>query len=565
MASSISIKFRIVIYTGIVLVLMGITLSLVAYHSAGESSRLLVSGTLTSKLKGDINAFRHYVSSYYGSVSLSDGVLVDGGGNAIEGSNEMVDAIFDEMDVIATIFVRDGDDFRRITTNVKKADGSRAVGTMLGYSSAAYQPIMDKKLFLGNANILGLPYLTAYDPVIDENGNVIGIYFIGVLKSETDAVIAKEQRHLLMKIGGSFLVVAILGMVALYFVSRVIVAPIEKTGLMLRDIAEGEGDLTQRIDHETGDEIGQMGHWFNLFVSKIQSIVKEMNQTALSLQEESRQLNQNSENISDNAHKMTEKTDSVTSLTAESSENLSNVSAGAEEMSSMMQMVASAVEELSSSISQVTQNCEREASMASKAVTTANETQVVMDELNQSSDSIGRVIDLIQDIASQTNLLALNATIEAASAGEAGKGFAVVASEVKELARQTSSATEDIRGQVESIQKNAHKAVEAIRTIVDVIADVNSTSQSILVTVSEQTEAVNEISMNVGGASHAAQDVAMNVAGSASALEKVSGNISEVNEAVMETSSGINSIRDNSSHVFGLANKLQQMVDQFKV
>jgi len=565
MKAKLTIKLRILVYTGIVLVLMGVTLSLVAYRSAGKSSRLLVNDTLTSKLEGDIRSFRHYVASYFGSISFKDGVLYDADGQPVEGNHEMVDAILDELDVIATIFVRDGNDFRRITTNVQKPDGSRAVGTMLGQASAAYRPIMNKELFLGEANILGLPYLTAYDPVIDESGKVIGIYFIGILKSETDATISNELRNLLAKIGVSFLIVAVLGMVALFFVSKVIVNPIEKTALMLRDIAEGEGDLTQRIDHCSGDEIGELGHWFNTFVSKIQSIVKDLNETALSLQEESKKLNLNAEGISENAGKMTHQTGSVSSLTTESSENLTTVSAGAEEMSSMMNMVASAVEELSASISQVTQNCEKEAAMADKASSVAGDTKVVMDELNASSDSIGRVIDLIQDIASQTNLLALNATIEAASAGEAGKGFAVVASEVKELARQTSNATEDIRGQIENIQRNALKAVEAIQTITEVITEVNSTSQTILVTVSEQTEAVNEISMNVGGANEASHDVAKNVANSASSLEKIAGNLSEVNEAVSDSNNGIKGIRDNSSQVFSLATKLQGIVKQFKV
>ncbi len=201
MLTRLTIKTRIILFAGINLLVMGLTLSGVAYFSAGSTSRLLVSQTLSSKLKGDIQAFRHYVASYFGDVTYREGVLYDAQDEKVEGNHAMVDAILNEMDVIATIFVRDGNDFRRITTNIQKPDGSRAVGTMLGHQSAAYQPIMNKELFLGNANILGIPYLTAYDPITDDNGKVIAIYFIGVKKSDTDALISSELRGLLVNIG----------------------------------------------------------------------------------------------------------------------------------------------------------------------------------------------------------------------------------------------------------------------------------------------------------------------------------------------------------------------------
>jgi len=559
-----SIKTRIIMLAGIVLVAMGVTLSSVAYLSAGKSSNLLVSSTLSSKLKGDIKAFRHYVTTYFGSIALENGVMVDGRGNAVEGNHAMVDAIFDEMNVIATIFVRDGNDFRRITTNVEKADGTRAVGTMLGSQSAAYNPIMNRELFLGEAMILGHPYLTAYDPVVDDSGKVIGIYFIGVKKSETDAFIKSELRNLLVKILIFFFLVAVIGLVALYFVSNLIVNPIRQTAEMLKDIAQGEGDLTQRIAVKTKDEIGDLGHWFNTFIARIQTIIKEIHESSNSLRSSSNDLNTNTESISKNAGNMLIEANSVESLAHDSKEALNSVSSGAEEMSSTMHVVASAVEELNASIYQVTKNCEKEAAMASKAASVATETQDVMNELSRSSESIGRIIDLIQEIASQTNLLALNATIEAASAGEAGKGFAVVASEVKELALQTSRATADIRGQVERIQLNSKTAVTAITSISDVIKEVNTTSQSILLNVSEQSQAVEEISRNINNANEGARTVALNVVDSANSIEKVAQNITEVNELVNLTNKELNEIRGNTEHVVQLSTALDSIVRQFK-
>ncbi len=143
---------------------------------------------------------------------------------------------------------------------------------------------------------------------------------------------------------------------------------------MFKNIAQGEGDLTQRIRIRNQDEVGELGRWFNVFIERVQSIVVDMNQSSLSLKSASENLSGNAQLIANNSENMSQKTDAVMTHTNESSENLGTISAGAEEMSSMMMVVAAAVEELSASISQVSHNCEKETEMTGKASIAAVET-----------------------------------------------------------------------------------------------------------------------------------------------------------------------------------------------
>lgn len=270
-------------------------------------------------------------------------------------------------------------------------------------------------------------------------------------------------------------------------------------------------------------------------------------------------------------------------------------------------MVASAIEELSSSLREVAHNTNQTSSVVTQATEMAGTTATTIEELGRSAKSIGAVVDLIADIATQTNLLALNASIEAASSGEAGKGFAVVANEVKELAQQTNRATEDIREHVTRMQTDTNGAVLAIRSIVEVVARVNTAFAAIAAAVNEQTLAVNEIARSVSEASQSSTDVSRNVqevAGTVGAvseniaeasraiqdtvrsiselavaandisrqsaeashgMDQVSGNVDAVAQATVEVRSGADVVAESSNELAGLASRLQGLVGQFSV
>ena len=219
---------------------------------------------------------------------------------------------------------------------------------------------------------------------------------------------------------------------------------------------------------------------------------------------------------------------SLSSTAEEAGKQAAAVAAATEEASTNVHTVAAATEELSASLEEVGRQSSNAADVAKNAVLQANETNAKVEALAGAAEKIGEVVTLISDIADQTNLLALNATIEAARAGDAGKGFAVVASEVKSLASQTAQATDEISTQITTIQNEIGGAVDAIKSIGEVIGTIDEVSTSIAASVEEQTAAVREIANNSQQAAQGTEDVSKNITGVSAGVEetgKLSGEV----------------------------------------
>ena len=378
---------------------------------------------------------------------------------------------------------------------------------------------------------------------------------------EIKSAIASQRNELI----GIIIILFVLGAGVITYISLKITIPIKHAGEMLKDIAQGEGDLTKRLKVETKDEVGEMAEWFNKFIETIQKIIKDVAQNANQVREASVELSEISKQMTSGAEQTSEKANVVAAAGEEMSSNMSSVAAATEEAATNVNMVATAAEQMITTINEIAQNSEKASNITSKAVDQTQSASNKVDELGSAANEIGKVVETITEISEQVNLLALNATIEAARAGEAGKGFAVVANEIKDLAKQTAEATQEIKGKIGAIQGSTGATVTEIGQILKVINDVNDIVSTIATAVEEQSVTTREIAQNVAQASKGIQEVNENVAQSSIVAGDIAKDIENVNQASGEMSNSSNHVNMSAEALARLSETLNGMVGKFKV
>ncbi len=384
------------------------------------------------------------------------------------------------------------------------------------------------------------------------------------LSSQVPRDLAAGKRSLTITAASAFGVsLALLTFIMAF--TRSILLPIQRSTAILKDVSEGEGDLTRRLIVENQDEISVMAGHFNRFMEKLQTLVGSVTGSADSVAAASVELSAISAQIASGAEVLSTRLSHVATATEQTNGNVGSISSAAEEMSASTNSVAAAIEQMGASLTEVARNCQQELKIAAEANEFARNGSEVMDKLGAAAQSIGKVTEVINTIANQTNLLALNASIEAASAGEAGRGFAVVANEVKGLSKKTAQATQEIEEQIKDMQRNAESAVQAIASVSRIIGQVNEISQTIVSAVEEQTATVQEIARNISGVSEGANLVSRNVSESASGLSEVSTNLTGVNAGVAETAQSIAQVKVSAQEMSILSEDLKRLLGQFRI
>lgn len=421
------------------------------------------------------------------------------------------------------------------------------------YSGSQFAPIA--KLWDGNRQITGT--------MLQQKNEILAL--IKTFKNETAALMDAAKRTALRSITLLLALGLIVGSGISVLTGIRTSRPIKNIVCMLKDIAEGEGDLTRKLAEDRTDELGEQARWFNVFVEKIRAMVQEVAKITENLNGSSNSLANLAGLVSDGAGHMKQRSNTAAATTEEMSKDLQLVARTMQQASGNVEMIVRSAEEMNRTIQEIARNSEKAREIAAQTVSQTEMASRQVDQLGQAAEEIGKVTETITEISEQTNLLALNATIEAARAGEAGRGFAVVANEIKQLAGQTAQATVEIRSRIGSIQGATHSAVQSIGEISSVINEVSTIIVTISTAIDQQSIATNEITSNVVQTSEGLSYINDHILQSADKAENVSADITQVDQVAGQISCNGSELDQNSRELLRLSEQLKTLVGRFVI
>lgn len=493
-----------------------------------------------------------------------DGVLEGEKLGILDGRYEYIDKFGETMNVVATVFAKNGNDFVRVLTTIEDDNGERVIGTKLDTGGAAYLALSKGNSYSGEANILGEAYMTDYAPIFDQNHSVIGIYFVGVSMETVNLIINDGSTKTIRAVSGLCIAVLLIAIVLTFILISNMVKPIKKVTKAANLIADGNFDV--QLSAESEDEIGQLTKAFRATIDRLVNYQGYIDEIVNGLQSVS-QGNLDVKLDKEYVGQFKKLKDYMQALLYNLNETISKINESAEQVNSGAGQVANvaqalsqgsvkqanSAEELATYIVQVSAEIQENAKNANKANSKAlfagdelnasnlkmQEMMEAMEQIQTKSKEISKVVKIIDDIAFQTNILALNAAVEAARAGTAGKGFAVVANEVRNLAVKSALAVNDTKTLIDATITAVDSGFNiAKNTAVSLSKSAKITSETVelinLIAQASQVQASEMMQINQGieQISAVIHTNAANSEESAAASEELSAQSNVLKEAI---------------------------------
>lgn len=462
-----TIKNKLIAIFSILISVIIISLCYCGYDRSKLNMIKIADSSILLKLESDVNALSSYINYEYGNIELKDNILISRDGIRIDGNNDLVDRITEDLGDVATIFRKEGDNFVRVSTNVKDKNGKRLLGTKLDTESESYKSVINGKSFKGGTTIEGKEYSASYVPLKDENGAVIGLIFVGtptteILSSIDDGL--STIRRLFIVLGIFFMMVGIL---VTYIIGKRITKNLKATVEFSKNIYDLDvsKDVPENLVN-LEDEIGDLGKTLQVVVSNLRDFMSNTYDLSNNVSEYSKDLMYGMEQVNETANE-------ISKVVVQISEGATNQAKDTEKGAQQINELGSSIEANRDLLKLVTEEMTKVGSLKaeglylvellSKEAENTNATTIeiidVINNTNSKAKEIQNASKMIKEISEQTNLLALNAAIEAARAGEEGRGFAVVADEVRKLAEESNKFTEEIEKIIHELTDRTESAV----------------------------------------------------------------------------------------------------------